>query len=120
MMGAPSLQCCGAPAILTQEQLYVPKHCLDEEFTIEEVLIVSARYDLRVLLVPSCNTHRIRDAQPIWPRHVYCPYVTSLSRKSIVTKCDCDQHTTTNTQPDFGSVLIKNRTKFEVSKMCHS
>ncbi len=37
-----------------------------------------------------------------------------------VTICDLDQHTTTNTQPDFRSVLIKDRTKFEGSKMCHN
>ncbi len=36
-----------------------------------------------------------------------------------VTIRDHDQHTTTNTQPDFGFVLIKDRTKFEGSKMCH-
>ncbi len=38
-------------------------------------------------------------------------------KKSIVLICDCDQHTTTNTQPDFDSVLIKDGTKFEGSKM---
>ncbi len=40
--------------------------------------------------------------------------------KCIVTICDHDQHTTTNTQADFGSVLSKDRTKFEGSKMCHN
>ncbi len=39
---------------------------------------------------------------------------------TIVTIRDHNQHTTTNTQPDFGSVLIKDRTKFEGSKMCHN
>ncbi len=48
--------------------------------------------------------------------HTWCDY----HKQSIMTICDCDQHTATNTQPDFGSVLIKDGKKFEGSKMCHN
>ncbi len=50
----------------------------------------------------------------------YVHMLRDRHEKSIVTIRDRDQHTTTNTQPDFGSVLIKDKTKFEGSKMCHN
>ncbi len=55
MMVASSLQYCGVQATLAQEQLYMAEHCLDEKFTIEEVLLVSTGYQ-GVFPVPSFNT----------------------------------------------------------------
>ncbi len=45
MLDASSLLCCGAQATLAQEQMFVAGHCLDEESTIEEVLVISTGYD---------------------------------------------------------------------------
>ncbi len=56
MVDTSSLQCCGIRAFLALEQPYVANHCLDEEPTVIEVLIVSIEYDQGVFPVPSCNT----------------------------------------------------------------
>ncbi len=57
MVDASSLQCCDAQATLAQEQSYVVQHCIDEEFTVEEVLAFlpdiikeSFQYHLVILL----------------------------------------------------------------------
>ncbi len=55
MVDGSSLQCYGAQATLAQEQLYAAEHCLEEESTVEEVLVVSAGYGQVVFPVPSCN-----------------------------------------------------------------
>ncbi len=44
-MDVSSLHCCYAQTTLAQEQLYAAKRCLDEESTVEEVLVVSTGYD---------------------------------------------------------------------------
>ncbi len=54
-LDASSLQCCSAQAALTQKQPYVAEHCLDEQFSIE-VLVISIRFDQQIFPVPSCNT----------------------------------------------------------------
>ncbi len=56
MVDASLLQCSDAQATLAHEPLYVAEHCLDEESTIEEVLVVSARSGQRVFPILSCNT----------------------------------------------------------------
>ncbi len=51
-----SFLCFGAQATFVQEQPYVVEHCLDEGSAVEEVLVISVRYDEGVFPVPSCNT----------------------------------------------------------------
>ncbi len=56
MVDASSLQCCSAQVTLPHEQLYVTEHCLDEESTVEEVLVISVKCDQGIIPVPFCNT----------------------------------------------------------------
>ncbi len=53
MVDTSSLQCCGGEITLAQEQSYAAEHWLDEKSTIEEVLVISTRYDQRDFPVPS-------------------------------------------------------------------
>ncbi len=45
-----------AQATLAQKQLYVAEHCLDKEFLVEEVLVVTIGYVQGVFPVPFSNT----------------------------------------------------------------
>ncbi len=56
MVNVLSFQRCGAQTTLAQEQPYAAEHCLDEESTIVEVLVVSTGYDQGVFPISSCDT----------------------------------------------------------------
>ncbi len=56
MVDASSLQCCGTQASLAQKEPYVADQFLNEKSVIEEVSVISTRYEQRVFPLPSCNT----------------------------------------------------------------
>ncbi len=77
-MDVSSLQHFGIQATLTQEQPYVVEHCLDEESTINEVLVISTGYDQGAFPVPFCNTPYL--SMFLEARHVNRPPLSNQRR----------------------------------------
>ncbi len=85
---ASLLQCCGAWATLAQEEPFVAEYCLDDESAIEEVLVISARYDQGVFPVPFSTSCAFEH----WSYHIFFVHFLHVSFYGGV-------HTTVFTKP---------------------